>query len=86
MSDPVFLTIEQVKTLHRIALHPYSGQDGVRDAATLMVTLGERFDQVVAQHTCRGLRSKGQQPPSAGLGAFVGDFVYLAGQPSRILG
>ena len=35
MSDPVFLTIEQVKTLHRIALDQYGGQDGVRDAATL---------------------------------------------------
>jgi death on curing protein len=35
MSDPVFLTIEQVKTLHRLALDQYGGQDGVRDAATL---------------------------------------------------
>ena len=35
MSDPVFLTIEQVKTLHRIALDQHGGQDGVRDAATL---------------------------------------------------
>lgn len=35
MSDPVFLTIEQVKTLHRIALDRHGGQDGVRDAATL---------------------------------------------------
>ena len=35
MSDPVFLTIEQVKALHRIALDQYGGQDGVRDSATL---------------------------------------------------
>jgi len=35
MSDPAFLTIEQVKTLHRTALDQYGGQDGVRDAATL---------------------------------------------------
>ena len=35
MSDPVFLTIDQVKTLHRIALDRYGGQDGVRDASTL---------------------------------------------------
>ena len=35
MSEPVFLTIEQIKTLHRIALDRHGGQDGVRDAATL---------------------------------------------------
>lgn len=35
MSDPVFLTLEQVKTLHRMALDRHGGQDGVRDAATL---------------------------------------------------
>jgi death-on-curing protein len=35
MSAPVFLTIEQVKTLHRLALDQHGGQDGVRDAATL---------------------------------------------------
>ena len=35
MSEPVFLTIEQVKTLHRLALDRHGGQDGVRDAATL---------------------------------------------------
>ena len=35
MSEPVFLTIEQIKTLHRIALERHGGQDGVRDAATL---------------------------------------------------
>jgi death-on-curing protein len=35
MSEPVFFTIEQVKTLHRLALDRSGGQDGVRDAATL---------------------------------------------------
>jgi death-on-curing protein len=35
MSEPVFLTLEQVKTLHRIALDRHGGQDGVRDEATL---------------------------------------------------
>jgi death on curing protein len=35
MSEPVFLTIEQVKTLHRLALDRHGGRDGVRDAATL---------------------------------------------------
>jgi death on curing protein len=35
MSDPIFLTVEQVKILHRIALDRHGGQDGVRDAATL---------------------------------------------------
>ena len=35
MSDPVFLTIEQINSLHRIALNRYGGQDGVRDPAAL---------------------------------------------------
>ena len=35
MSAPVFLTIEQVQALHRIALERHGGQDGVRDAATV---------------------------------------------------
>jgi death-on-curing protein len=35
MSDPVFLTIEQIKILHRLALERHGGQDGVRDPATL---------------------------------------------------
>jgi death-on-curing protein len=35
MSDPVFLTIEQIKTLHRIALDRHGGQDGIRDVAAL---------------------------------------------------
>ena len=35
MSDPVFLTIEQIKILHRLALEGHGGQEGVRDAATL---------------------------------------------------
>ena len=35
MSDPVFLTIEQIKTLHRIALDRHGGQDGVRDTGAL---------------------------------------------------
>ena len=35
MSEPVFLTLDQVKALHRFALERHGGQDGVRDAATL---------------------------------------------------
>ncbi len=35
MSEPVFLTIEQIKTLHCVALERHGGQDGVRDVATL---------------------------------------------------
>ncbi len=35
MSEPVFLTLDQVKALHRLALDRHGGQDGVRDAATL---------------------------------------------------
>ncbi len=35
MSEPIFLTIEQIKILHRIALEHHGGQDGVRDVATL---------------------------------------------------
>ncbi|MFO1498700.1 MAG: type II toxin-antitoxin system death-on-curing family toxin [Verrucomicrobiota bacterium] len=35
MSDPVFLTIEQIKILHRIALDCHGGQDGIRDTAAL---------------------------------------------------
>jgi death-on-curing protein len=31
MSDPIFLTQEQVEALHRIALEQHGGQDGVRD-------------------------------------------------------
>lgn len=33
MSEPVFLTVEQVETLHRLALEQHGGQDGVRDPA-----------------------------------------------------
>ena len=35
MSDPIFLTVEQVKILHRLALERHGGQEGVRDPATL---------------------------------------------------
>ncbi|MBL9169622.1 MAG: type II toxin-antitoxin system death-on-curing family toxin [Verrucomicrobiales bacterium] len=35
MSDPVFLTIEQIKILHRLSLERHGGQEGVRDPATL---------------------------------------------------
>lgn len=35
MNEPVFLTLDQVKALHRLALDRHGGQDGVRDAATL---------------------------------------------------
>ena len=35
MSDPVFLTLHQVKALHRMALDRHGGRDGIRDAATL---------------------------------------------------
>lgn len=35
MSQPVFLTIDQVKALHSMALDRHGGQDGVRDMATL---------------------------------------------------
>jgi death-on-curing protein len=31
MSEPTFLTQEQVETLHRLALVQHGGQDGVRD-------------------------------------------------------
>ncbi len=34
MSDPAFLTVEQVIRLHRISLDRYGGQDGLRDRAT----------------------------------------------------
>jgi len=33
MSGAVFLTVEQVETLHRLALEQRGGQDGVRDLA-----------------------------------------------------
>ena len=33
MSAPIFLTQEQVETLHRLALEQHGGQDGVRDPA-----------------------------------------------------
>ena len=35
MSEPVFLTIGQIKSLHRIALERHGGEEGLRDAATL---------------------------------------------------
>ena len=35
MSDPVFLSVEQIKFLHRLALDRHGGQEGVRDAGTL---------------------------------------------------
>ena len=31
MSEPTFLTLEQVEALHRLALDQHGGQDGVRD-------------------------------------------------------
>ena len=45
MSDPVFLSVEQIKFLHRLALDRDGGQEGVRDAATLekaMIAIAER--------------------------------------------
>lgn len=33
MSDPVFLTFEQVEILHRLGLEQHGGQDGLRDRA-----------------------------------------------------
>lgn len=33
MSEPEFLSVEQVETLHRLALERYGGQDGLRDPA-----------------------------------------------------
>lgn len=33
MNDPVFLTLEQVEALHRLALEQHGGQEGVRDRA-----------------------------------------------------
>ncbi len=35
MSDPLFLTVPQVETLHRMALERHGGQDGLRDRAAL---------------------------------------------------
>jgi prophage maintenance system killer protein len=35
MSDPLFLTVEQIETLHKLALEQHGGQDGVRDRAAL---------------------------------------------------
>lgn len=35
MSEPVFLTHEQVEELHRLALEQHGGQDGVRDPYAL---------------------------------------------------
>jgi death-on-curing protein len=35
MSEPVFLTREQVEELHRLALEQHGGQDGVRDPYAL---------------------------------------------------
>lgn len=64
MSDPVFLTIDQVKTLHRLALDQYGGQDGVRDAATLesaVMTLAkadQRHATIFASPLKRPPRSK----------------------------
>jgi prophage maintenance system killer protein len=31
MSEPIFLTLEQVEALHKRALQEHGGQDGVRD-------------------------------------------------------
>jgi death-on-curing protein len=31
MSEPIFLTLEQVEALHRRALQEHGGQDGIRD-------------------------------------------------------
>lgn len=33
MNEPGFLTVEQVRTLHRMALERHGGQDGLRDPA-----------------------------------------------------
>ena len=35
MSDPLFLTVEQIETLHKLALEQHGGQHGVRDRAAL---------------------------------------------------
>ncbi len=35
MSEPVFLALDQVLTLHRTALEQYGGQDGLRDSSGL---------------------------------------------------
>lgn len=35
MSEPIFLTQEQVEALHRFALEQHGGQDGVRDVFAL---------------------------------------------------
>ena len=35
MNEPVFLTLEQVLTLHRGALERHGGQDGIRDSGAL---------------------------------------------------
>jgi death-on-curing protein len=35
MSEPIFLTQEQVEALHRLGLEQHGGQDGVRDAFAL---------------------------------------------------
>lgn len=33
MSEPVFLTLEQIQYLHRLSLEAHGGQDGLRDQA-----------------------------------------------------
>jgi len=35
MRDPLFLSLDQVKLLHRYSLEQHGGQDGVRDRAAL---------------------------------------------------
>lgn len=35
MREPVFLALDQVRALHRIALEQYGGQDGLRDLSGL---------------------------------------------------
>ena len=42
MSDLVFLTVAQAKTLHRLALEQHGGQDGVRDLIAEIVHLNRR--------------------------------------------
>ena len=34
MSDPVFLAMQQVESLHRLALEHHGGQEGLRDRST----------------------------------------------------
>ena len=35
MSEPIFISVDQIKILHRLALERHGGQDGVRDEGAL---------------------------------------------------